>query len=311
MTTFAPRVRSVSVLLPLLAGLLLATAANGRATAVEPLRVMSFNVRYGTAPDGENAWPKRRDLAFAVVRDFAPDVLCLQEALDFQIDELLAAVPGYVRLGVGRDDGKNQGEFSAVLYRKERLRELVSDTFWLSDTPDVPGSKHWGNEITRICTWTSFVDRSAERSPQAGDPALGKPVSFRVYNTHWDHQSQPARERSARLMTNTIAAHVADKLPVLVTGDFNAAEDNPAFRALLGGPAGLADTFRKLHPQAKEVGTFHGFQGTVAGGKIDAILASRHWQVLDAEIVRTQRDGRFPSDHFPVTAVVQLRGDGE
>ena len=111
----------------------------------EPLTVMSFNIRYGTAKDGENEWTARRDVLFEVIRDAKPDLLGLQEALDFQIDEILAAVSGYAVVGVGRDDGAERGKYSAILFRTERFHVAEAGTFWFSDTPTVPGSKSWGN----------------------------------------------------------------------------------------------------------------------------------------------------------------------
>lgn len=150
-----------------------------------------------------------------------------------------------------------------------------------------------GNRVTRIVTWARLRDR-------AGGGA------FYVFNTHWDHESQIARERSAALLLARIAARRCTEDPVLVMGDFNVGEDNPAFRALVGTDAGLRETFRMLHPDATEVGTYHGFAGESAGDKVDAILASPEWKVFGAAIVRTNRHGHYPSDHFPVTATLAL-----
>lgn len=258
-----------------------------------PLRVMSFNIRYGTADDGPNAWPLRRELVHATVERADADILGVQEALRFQLDELLARAPAYQRVGVGRDDGVDAGEFSAILYRASRLAVAEQGTFWLSDSPEVPGSMHWGNRITRIATWARFLDR------RSGDSLL-------VLNTHWDHESQPSRERSAALIRDWLAGHAAG-LPVLVMGDFNAGEQNPAFRALVAdtGPAPrLRDTWRARHPYGPEQGTFHGFRGGADSEKIDAILVSAGWQVLEAAIDSAGSAGRYPSDHHPVTATV-------
>jgi endonuclease/exonuclease/phosphatase family metal-dependent hydrolase len=251
---------------------------------------MTFNIRYGTAQDGEDHWLKRRDQLFALLRDLSPDVIGLQEALHGQIDEILAAVPGYEYVGVGRGDGRRASEYTAILYRTSRLRARRSDTFWFSDTPTVPGSKTWGNRIERICTWAYFEDAQG--------------VPFYVYNVHLDHESQPSRERSAALLLERIAAR-APQSPVIVTGDFNAGEQNAAVTAMLKT---LRDSFRVRHPDAKEVGTFTGFKfGQTSGEKIDYVFVSPGVDVLDAEILRTSRDQRYPSDHFPVTATVRLK----
>ncbi len=266
---------------------------------------MSFNIRYGTADDGPNRWSNRSDLVVAVIREHTPAVLALQEALRFQLDTLVAALPNYGEIGVGRDDGAEQGEYAAILYDRDRLRVAADGTFWLSDTPDVPGSTSWGNRITRICTWARFEDRAT------GD-------EFHVFNVHLDHESQPSRERSVQLVADRLS-RLPNADPLIVLGDFNAGEENPAFRYLVGDVSpsdafatappspGLIDTFRRARPEATAVGTFHGFAGDSSGDKIDAILVSSQWIVRDAAIVRMQRDGRYPSDHFPVLATLSLR----
>jgi len=254
-----------------------------------PLTVMSFNIRYGTANDGDNHWLKRREQLFALLREQQADVVGLQEALHGQIEEILQAVPGYDYVGVGRSDGRRAGEYAAILYRTARLRARRSDTFWFSDTPGVVKSTSWGNQIERISTWAYFEDREGP--------------SFYFYNVHLDHQSQPSRERSVALLLERIQAR-DPKAPVVVTGDFNAGEDNPAAIAMR---ASLVDSFRARHPDAKEVGTFNGFKiGQTAGEKIDFVFVEPGTEVLEAAIVRTSRDGRYPSDHFPVTARVRL-----
>ena len=151
---------------------------------------MSFNIRYGTAKDGENHWTERREMLLDVIREQDADIVGLQEALASQIDEIVAAVPIYAVVGVGRDDAARAGEFSAILFRKDRLRVAEAGTFWFSDTPSVPGSKSWGNNITRISTWARFVDRDGR--------------GFYHFNLHLDHESQPSRERSTVLLKQRI-----------------------------------------------------------------------------------------------------------
>jgi endonuclease/exonuclease/phosphatase family metal-dependent hydrolase len=275
-----------------------ARTGSGAPAEADPavVRAMTFNIRYGSAPDGDNAWPLRRDLTFRVIHDFAPTVLGVQEALRFQLDEIARELPQYDEIGVGRDDGVEAGEYSAILYDRRVLTVLEHGTFWLSDTPSEPGSATWGNRIPRLVTWARFRNRSG--------------LAFYVFNTHWDHESQPARERSAALVLERIARRSAPD-PVLLMGDFNAGEDNPAFRALLSSDSAggrLHDTFRILHPDAPETGTFHAFRGDRTGDKIDAILASPEWRVLDAGIVLLREGGRYPSDHYPVTATLRSGG---
>ena len=261
-----------------------------QAPAREPLTVMTFNIRYGTAKDGDNEWTLRRAMLFDVIREQDADVIGLQEALAFQIDEIVAAVPGYATIGVGRDDAAAGGEFSAILFRRSRFRVADAGTFWFSDTPSVPGSKSWGNNITRICTWTRLIDRDGR--------------GFYVFNVHLDHQSQPSRERSTQLLRERVDARAMPGQPVLITGDFNVGEDNPAL-ATLRGP--FLDTFRVVRPDEKPAGTFSGFKfGSVDGPKIDYVLVQPGTEVMHAEILRFSRNERYPSDHFPVVARVRL-----
>jgi endonuclease/exonuclease/phosphatase family metal-dependent hydrolase len=251
---------------------------------------MSFNIRYGTAADGDNHWLKRRVQLCALLRDQRADVVGVQEALDSQLDEIVREVPGYAFVGVGRADGRRAGEYAAILYRTDRLQVRRSDTFWFSDTPAVVKSTSWGNRIERICTWAYFEDRFG--------PA------FYFFNVHLDHESQPSRERSVALLLSRIEAR-APIAPAIVTGDFNAGEQNPATEAVR---AVFQDSFRVLHPADREVGTFNGFEaGRVDGDKIDYVFVEPGTEVLNAAIVRSAWQDRYPSDHFPVTARLRLR----
>lgn len=281
----------------------LLTIVNGRivheaqpqaaAQARAPLAAMSFNIRYGTAKDGENAWPLRREFLIDVMREQAADVVGLQEALDFQIDEITAALPMYGVIGVGRDDGARKGEYTAILFRRERFQVSDAGTFWFSDTPDVIASTSWGNRITRICTWARLVDRDGR--------------AFWLYNVHLDHQSQPSRERSVALLRKRIDERRLPGEPVVVMGDFNAGEQNPAIAPMKAGGA-FVDTFRVRHPDEKTVGTANSFDpARIQGEKIDYIFVPAGTEVTRAEIVRTTRNGRVPSDHFPVVAHIRLK----
>jgi endonuclease/exonuclease/phosphatase family metal-dependent hydrolase len=263
----------------------------------DPLQVMTFNIRYGTAKDGENEWPLRRAMLFDVIREHDADLVGLQEALAFQIDEILAAAPGYAAIGVGRDDAARAGEFSAILFKKDRLQVADAGTFWFSDTPEVPASKSWGNSITRICTWARFIDRDGR--------------GFYHFNLHLDHQSQPSRERSTSLLRQRVAARAFPADPVIVTGDFNVGERNPALATLVSksdASAPFVDTYRVRYPDETVVGTFNGFKMSNTGGeKIDYVLVQPGTEVQSAAIVRTSRNDRYPSDHFPVVARVRLQ----
>jgi endonuclease/exonuclease/phosphatase family metal-dependent hydrolase len=269
--------------------------ATAAATPREPLTVMSFNIRYGTAKDGENEWSARRAMLLDLLRSENADLIGLQEALDFQIDEIVAALPVYAVVGVGRDDGGDEGELSAILFRQDRFRVAEAGTFWFSDTPSIPGSATWGNKITRICSWARFIDRDGR--------------GFYHFNVHLDHQSQPSRERSTVLLRGRIDTRAVSSDPVVVTGDFNVGEGNAAIATLTGpkGSAPFVDTFRVLNPDATDVGTFSGFKfGNTGKDKIDYVLVQPGTDVMQAGINRFSRDDRYPSDHFPVTARIRL-----
>jgi len=269
------------------------------------LRVMSFNIRYGSAGDGQNRWPSRRETVFDVIRKQQSDVVGMQEALRFQIDEIRQALPAYGEIGVGRDDGKTKGEYSAILYRLDRFKVGDSGTFWLSDTPEVVGSNQWGGACVRICTWARLIEKKSGRA-------------FYIFNLHLDHVSQPSRENSAALLVQRIFSrkHIE---PFIVTGDFNTGENNPVITYLKGktalglpnsaaskSPVPMVDTFRTLHPDVKDVRTAHGFRGGRKGYKIDYVLAPRTVEVLEAQILYDNIDGRYPSDHYPVTARLRM-----
>ncbi len=265
------------------------------------LKVMTFNIRYGTAPDGPNHWNNRKEMVADTIRTFGPDLLGLQEALDIQIDYLLQSLPGYALIGVGRDDGKRKGEHSCILYRTDRFDAPESGTFWFSDTPEVPGSKSWGNSITRICSWARLVDHTTRKG-------------LYFFNLHLDHISQPSRQRSAILLAERMANRSHPDLPCILTGDFNVGESNPVIAYLTGqsgldnspiNPHPLADSFRRVRPDEQNVCSFNQFKGVLDGDKIDYILISPEIRASASEIVRTSYNGRFPSDHFPVTAILR------
>lgn len=280
----------------LLAGLAMFGWQRDSLAAEVPVKLLSFNIRYGTANDGDDSWPQRHELVFDVIRTQQPDFCGLQEALRFQIDAIRKVLPEYSEFGVGRDDGKKAGEYSAILYREERWNLEEGETLWLSDTPTQVASSSWGNSIPRIVTWGRFTEKSSG-------------ADIFVFNTHFDHRSQPSRLKSANFL-RALIAEKAGTAPVVLMGDFNAGEDNPAIEYLTAKDEStdgqLLDTFRVLYPDAEEVGTFNGFKGRANGAKIDFVFASPTLEVKSAEIVHHNDDGRYPSDHFPVAAEVLI-----
>lgn len=270
-------------------------------TRAEPVavRVMSFNIRYGTAKDGENHWDRRKDFLVDTIKAFGPDLLGTQETLGFQRDYLAQNLPEFEKFGVGRDDGQERGEMMALFYRRDRFEKLDGGHFWLSETPDKVGSKNWDSALPRMVSWVRLRDRQQETAEQ-----------FVFFNTHFDHMGSQARLESARLLRRQIES-IGQRHSVIVTGDFNAGERSPPYLALFDTVEKLEspvlDSYRVVHPQRElGEGTFSRFTATPSNGpRIDWIAISHDWQVLEVGIDRTSRDGRTASDHFAVTAVLK------
>ncbi|MCX6953625.1 MAG: endonuclease/exonuclease/phosphatase family protein [Verrucomicrobia bacterium] len=274
--------------------LFLATAA----LAADPMRVMSFNVRYAHAQDGADAWPKRTELFFATIAAFGPDLIGFQEVVAVQHDAIAARLPGYGLSGVARDDGKRKGEWSCIGYRKSRYTLVAEGNFWLSETPEVVGSKSWDAALTRICSWVRLRET-----------ASGK--EFVYANTHFDHVGKIARAEASRVISERVSV-IAAGVPALLTGDLNINEDNPAYsvfvKPTVPGAIRWIDAFREVHPQrGPDEVSFHAFKGGTKGSRIDFIFHTDHWIATEAAIDRTSKDGHYPSDHYPVTAVVRMK----
>jgi endonuclease/exonuclease/phosphatase family metal-dependent hydrolase len=265
------------------------TVASPRASAHE-LRVMTFNVRYSEADDGINAWPHRRDLMVRVIRREHPDILGTQELLLPQADYLRKHLPGYTWFGRGRNGNeidRNDNEHMGVFYDKARLKVLQSGDFWLSDTPDKPGSIGAGQVMPRMVTWAQFQDRRSGRR-------------FYYYDTHFPYQdgaaAEAVRERCAEQILQRLARLPASA-PFILTGDFNTTPDSRAHAALTRN---LRDARTSAPRREGPDATFHDFTG-VASKRIDWIL----YRGMSAERVRTitTHEGKvYPSDHFPVVA---------
>lgn len=280
----------------------MATVALGlTATAAEPLTVMSLNVRGdfdgGEPTDKRDGWlsnsgDHRRDQLLALVRDADPDLLGVQEAYRNQVDELDAALPGHDFYGVGRDDGVEAGEHCAVYYRRGRFERAGASTFWLSETPGEP-STYPGAACPRIASWVMLRDND-----NGGRELI-------LVNTHWDHVSAEARAHSGELIRKRLERFVAG-LPAIVVGDMNATEGSEPLRRLRGDGL-LVDGYRTVFPErAENERTFHAFRGDTQGERIDYVLHTKDFVATDAAIVRTNSEGRYPSDHYPVTATLEF-----
>lgn len=268
------------------------------ASAPATFRVMSFNVRNSNAQDGENAWSKRVDFFFDTITHFNPDLIGFQEVLAVQYDEITNRMSGYGFTGVARDDGKRRGEWALVGYRKDRFAPVTQGDFWLSETPTVAGSKSWDAALTRICSWVRLRETATGRE-------------FVFANTHFDHKGVIARQEASKVLSVQLAT-IAAGVPAILTGDLNINEDNPAYAVLVRsetpGAIHWIDSYREVHPKRlPDEASFHAFKGTIVGSRIDFIFHTAHFVATSSEIDRTSREGRFPSDHFPVAAVLTLK----
>ena len=258
----------------------------------QELNVMTFNIRYNNKNDSLNAWPYRKDNAASQVSFHNIHILGVQEALHDQIMDLSQSLTKYKYAGVGRDDGKTKGEYSAIFYDTTRLKLIESSTFWLSLTPEVPGSKGWDANITRIVTWAKFRDVSNKKT-------------FFVFNTHFDHIGQEARRESAKLLKQKVKA-IAGISPVIITGDFNAHPSDEPIKILVD--ANDQDKFIDTKavsrtPHYGPLGTFNGFAGKERDNEpIDFVFIKGKWKVLQHATLSQTWGGRFSSDHFPVFA---------
>jgi endonuclease/exonuclease/phosphatase family metal-dependent hydrolase len=268
------------------------------------LNVMSFNIRRGTARDGKNHWIFRRNRVCGLLNHYRPDVLGLQEALDFQISEICTMLPGYEKVGIGNLGG-SKVLHNAIFFNSSRFLLSEQGTFWFSDTPDIPESKGWGNIMPRTCTWARLIEKDSEQA-------------FYFYNVHLDHISQRSRKNSVVLLTQFIHTRSSQD-PFVLTGDFNAREKSTPIQYLKGkiplriktkgsvlNPEPLMDIFRVRYPNGRNIATFHGFRRYFFRFKLDYIFVPSSVRVQDAKIIQPQRKKCYPSDHFPLLTHIDL-----
>jgi endonuclease/exonuclease/phosphatase family metal-dependent hydrolase len=259
------------------------------------LKVMTFNLRYAsdTPP---NEWPARLPITKNTILGNDADIVGTQEGLYRQLLDLAEDLPDYDWIGEGRNGG-SFGEFMAIFYKKDRFEPIAYKHLWLSETPNGIGSTTWGNTLPRMVTWALF------REKKSG-------AEFYVVNTHFDHQSEPSRQRSAELLLNTIRA-LTPARPVVVTGDFNQMQGSIVHQTLLAqaeGSMNLLDSWDAAAERENEgVSTFHGYREVQkTGRRIDWILISPQFAANRSAIIMHQENNQFPSDHFPVLAELTL-----
>jgi endonuclease/exonuclease/phosphatase family metal-dependent hydrolase len=254
------------------------------------VKAMTFNIRYGTAKDGDNAWTFRKDMVFEVICRSQCDFIGLQEAMMFQIEEIIQKCPSYEYIGVTRNVDPTKGEASPILFDASRWKLLNSGTHWLSETPEVPGSKSWNSSLPRIFTWGKFQN-------------LENKNEILIFNTHYDHRSAEARVNSSRVIIDYIFS-MTNSISTILLGDFNASEDQDPITYLTTNTVlPLTDVYRSLHQEhAEKDMTFYGWKEHEAGtGKrLDYIFYTGELRPLSAEVVQDNIEGRYPSDHMPV-----------
>ncbi len=254
------------------------------------IKVVSFNIRNSHADDGPNSWAHRRERSINAIRKLAPDVIGLQEVCFDQRADLENSLSDYIFVGSARDDGALDGEVALVGFLKNRFHLLESRTFWLSDTPELPGSSTWGNRCVRTCTACLLHDIETNDC-------------FRIYNTHLDHESEESRLESARLIRDRVSLDLP-QYPAIVTGDFNVGESHDVLKTF--SKSLLRDTFRIVNADAKIQGTFPDYGNDTLHEKIDYILTDVSWEVLSASIETDLNSEGWISDHYPVSATLEL-----
>lgn len=259
--------------------------------AQEPVELITYNIRMNTDNDGEHAWPNRKNDVAALFRFHRADIFCVQEALPEQMDDLAAAFPDFSYEGVGRDDGKRKGEFSAVFYNDDRFKKLNGGTFWLSETPG-ECSFGWDAVCRRICSWVKLEDLRTE-------------AVLYVFNTHFDHRGEVARRESAQLILDRIKDIAGSDKAVVLCGDFNLPPSSEPIALI---QLSLQDAFLVSEmPPYGSVATYHGFSyDEPPRERIDYIFVSDAVKVLRYGGLTDSRDRSFFSDHLPVLATLQL-----
>lgn len=255
------------------------------------LRVLTYNIRLDTTNDGVNQWPNRKEKVADLLRKEAPHIFGVQEALRNQMADLEVLMPAYGWYGAGRDDGKAAGEYSAIFFLKEKFDRLDSGTFWLSETPTVPGSKSWDAAITRVCSWVKLSEKTSGGQ-------------FFVFNTHFDHIGQTARLRSMELIAQK-TKEIAGNSPFVLMGDFNCEPDSPPYAVTQDKKLWqITDAWASFEQnKLAQPCTFTGFK--VAGAecrRIDYIFTSPFFKVKSSRIIPTNDGTHYPSDHLPVVA---------
>lgn len=252
---------------------------------------MTYNIRYDNPWDTINSWEKRKSGVFKVIEESGADIFGVQEALHHQIKDLQSAFPGFEYVGVGRDDGKTKGEYSAIFFDTDKFELLDKGTFWLSETPEKP-SVGWDASMERICSWANFKHLKSD-------------TKFWVFNAHYDHMGVKARENSSLLILDKIEEFAKEDNPVIFMGDLNSLGNEKAINVIRNKKF-LDIHFTSSDFRVHKLGTFNGFQKEFEAKKIDYIFTRNLFPKNYKHIYDTMANGNYPSDHFPVVILIDF-----
>jgi len=259
------------------------------------INVLTYNIRLANPDDAPNTWNARKQKVFSLISNSKPDVFGLQEALREQVQDMENAFPDYTMVGVGRDDGKEAGEFSPLFFNAHKYKMLTSGTFWLSQTPSVAGSRGWDAVCNRVVSWAQLKDYKEGKV-------------FFVFCTHFDHMGEIARRNSAKLLLNAVDSLSGDN-PAIVLGDFNSKPGSEPYQIITdkSNPMHLIDSRENCKKPVGPKYTFTGFKvGTQPGERIDYIFLKNKVKVLSFRVNNSNNGDYYPSDHLPVSATLQL-----
>ena len=259
--------------------------------SAQTFTVATYNLRYDNRGDSGNLWVNRAPVQANLIRFHDFDVVGIQEGLINQLEDLSKTLPQYARYGIGRDDGKASGEHSAIYFKKDKFKLLNSGDFWLSQTPDKPGKGWDATCCNRICSWVQLQDIASKKK-------------FYFFNVHFDHQGVIARIESAKLMIEKIKA-IAGNNPVVFTGDLNGGRNSDCYKYIAN--AGIIKDSHELAAFPYENNaSFNSFRTPRGMEVIDHIFVTKQFKVKKWGILTDTYFGKYPSDHFPVMAVVNF-----
>lgn len=259
----------------------------------QKLTVGTYNLRYDNPGDSGNLWVNRAPVVAALIRFHDFDIFGTQEGLKNQLDNITNALPQYARYGLGRDDGIDKGEHSAIFYKKDEFNLLNKGDFWLSQTPEKPSLGWDATCCNRICSWVYLQHKKSGRK-------------FYFFNAHYDHQGVVAREESSKLILKKIK-DIAGKEPVIFTGDLNGSRSSEWYQAIANSRI-LNDTYSQVKFPYANNASFNAFGKAKESTEIiDHIFVTDHFTVNKWGLLTDSYYGKFPSDHFPVLAEINMR----